>query len=81
MSLPHPELETDEPAVTIRTRRDGPLVVEGPVRVVDAEGNEFALPTDKPMLALCRCGHSQRKPFCDGAHRETGFSAADRAPS
>ena len=44
--------------VTIRTRENGPLVVEGPVELVDHQGNRFALPTAKPVLALCRCGHS-----------------------
>jgi len=56
-------------------------VVEGPMTVVDAEGNKFAIPADKPAVALCRCGHSQRKPFCDGGHKAAGFVAADRAQS
>ena len=67
--------------VTIRLRDNGPLVVEGPMTVVDAEGNKFAIPADKPAVALCRCGHSQRKPFCDGGHKAAGFVAADRAQS
>lgn len=67
--------------VTIRLRDNGPLVVEGPMTVVDAEGNKFAIPADKPAIALCRCGHSQRKPFCDGGHKAAGFVAADRAQS
>jgi CDGSH-type Zn-finger protein len=54
-------------------------VIEGPAVIVDAEGNRFAVPTDKSSIALCRCGHSRRKPFCDGAHRECGFSARERA--
>ena len=49
------------------------------VRVIDHEGSEFSLPPGKRPLALCRCGHSGRRPFCDGSHRETGFRAADRA--
>lgn len=65
--------------VSIRLRDHGPLVVEGPITVVDAEGNKFNIPADKPAVALCRCGHSQRKPFCDGAHKAAGFQAADRA--
>jgi len=77
--------------VTIRCREDGPLVVdlpgaggaEGPrvvLRVVDHGGREFPLPTLKPAVALCRCGHSRRKPFCDGAHVQAGFRAAEPAP-
>jgi CDGSH-type Zn-finger protein len=37
------------------------------------------LPTDKEKIALCRCGHSQRKPFCDGSHKMVGFQACERA--
>jgi len=69
------------PEVTIRLRDNGPLVVEGPVRIIDAEGNEFTVDSSKPAIALCRCGQSSRRPFCDGTHRECGFAAADRAPS
>lgn len=46
---------------------NGPILVKGPVVVQDATGASF--PNDKPQVALCRCGHSQNKPFCDGAHR------------
>jgi|LSQX01.3.fsa_nt_gb CDGSH-type Zn-finger protein len=46
---------------------NGPLLVKGPVILQDAEGNPF--PVDKPQVGLCRCGHSAKKPFCDGAHR------------
>lgn len=65
-------------SVTIRCRIDGPLVVElSPdsldlgleLRVTDHEGREHPLPDDGRPLALCRCGHSGRKPFCDGAHK------------
>ncbi|MCR9116486.1 MAG: CDGSH iron-sulfur domain-containing protein [bacterium] len=66
--------------VRIRLRDHGPLVVEGPVTVVDAEGNTYAISPDKPAIALCRCGESKNKPFCDGAHKACGFDSADRAP-
>lgn len=65
----------------IRLRPSGPLVVEGPVRVVDQFGNAFPLNPDKPAVALCRCGHSQNKPFCDGAHKTSGFVAEEAAPA
>jgi CDGSH-type Zn-finger protein len=68
------------PEVTIRLRDNGPLVVEGPITVIDADGNKFVIDSAKPAVALCRCGQSKNKPFCDGSHRTCGFMAADRAP-
>jgi CDGSH-type Zn-finger protein len=65
--------------LTIRCRENGPLVIQGPVRVVDHLGQEFVLPTNKETVALCRCGGSQKKPFCDGSHRHNGFAACELA--
>jgi len=65
--------------VTIKARANGPYKVEGPVRVIDAEGNEFVLPPGSGIV-LCRCGHSQTKPFCDSSHKRVGFVAEDSAP-
>jgi CDGSH iron-sulfur domain-containing protein 3 len=65
--------------VTIKARANGPYKVEGPVRVIDADGNEFVLP-EGSGIALCRCGHSRTKPFCDKTHRRIGFVADDCAP-
>jgi CDGSH-type Zn-finger protein len=65
--------------LTIRCRENGPLVIQGPIRIVDHQGNEFALPVGKDTIALCRCGHSKNKPFCDGSHRSVGFQAAELA--
>jgi CDGSH-type Zn-finger protein len=66
--------------VIIRMRNNGPLVVEGPVDIYDAEGNKFAISGEKPAIALCRCGHSSKKPFCDGAHKTCGFLSSETAP-
>lgn len=66
-------------AIRVRCRLDGPLVIEGPVTIVDHEGNTFAIPGDKPKVALCRCGQSSQKPFCDGSHKACGFKAAELA--
>jgi len=66
--------------VRIRCRENGPLVVEGQVTIVDHQGNPFPLSGDKPNVALCRCGHSANKPFCDGAHRQHDFAASNLAP-
>jgi CDGSH-type Zn-finger protein len=66
--------------ITIRCRENGPLVVLGASKIVDHLGNEFPVPAGKANVALCRCGHSQNKPFCDGSHRGCNFQAAEVAP-
>jgi CDGSH-type Zn-finger protein len=65
--------------VEIKVRENGPYKVTGPIRLIDAEGNEFELPDDGEPVALCRCGGSTTKPFCDGTHSKVGFDAAERA--
>lgn len=65
--------------VTISVKKNGPFRVEGPVRLLDVEGNEYDL-TGKPGISLCRCGHSANKPFCDGSHNRMGFQSAETAP-
>jgi len=67
-----------EPNV-IRCRENGPLVIQGALKVVDHQGNEFTLPAGKDTIALCRCGQSKNKPFCDGSHRGCGFVAVELA--
>lgn len=64
--------------VEIKVRDDGPYRVTGPVRLIDAAGGEWEI-AEGQTIALCRCGHSARKPFCDAAHREAGFAACERA--
>jgi CDGSH-type Zn-finger protein len=66
-------------AVTIEVRDNGPLKVTGPLELLDAQGRAFALPPGS-AVALCRCGHSANKPFCDASHRRIGFVADDVAP-
>jgi CDGSH-type Zn-finger protein len=65
--------------VEIKTRLNGPYKVTGPIRLIDAEGNEFDLGEQGEVIALCRCGGSTTKPFCDGTHSKIGFQAAERA--
>lgn len=67
--------------IVIRMRDNGPFVVEGAFTLNDADGNSFSLPTNKPAVALCRCGNSKNKPFCDGSHKECSFDSAERAPT
>ena len=62
----------DGTPVVVALRPDGPLVVEGPVRIELARG-EVVESTDRAFL--CRCGGSANKPFCDGTHKRTGFKA------
>lgn len=66
----------DEVKITVRP--NGPYRVEGPVKLVDAEGREWDL-TGKAAISLCRCGASVNKPFCDGTHSKMGFQAAEAA--
>jgi CDGSH-type Zn-finger protein len=68
------------PPVNIRCRENGPFVVEGEVTLADHGGNCFVIDTSKRALALCRCGMSKNKPFCDGEHRSGDFQAAELAP-
>ena len=62
--------------VKIETIKNGPYIVTGEVELIDAEGNKY--PVEKRM-ALCRCGASTEKPFCDGTHSKIGFQAAEKA--
>jgi CDGSH-type Zn-finger protein len=72
------EVAPAPPAVEIKVRHNGPYKVTGPVRIVDVEGNVFDVPDDRP-IALCRCGRSAAKPFCDSSHKATGFDSCVRA--
>jgi CDGSH-type Zn-finger protein len=63
---------------TITPYRDGPLIVRGTFRLLDQDGNE--IDPGRETIALCRCGKSGIKPFCDGSHKRSGFSAPS-APS
>ena len=63
--------------VTIQTRPNGPYLVQGPIHLVDADGKPFTVTGDR--VALCRCGGSTNKPFCDGTHSKIGFQGAEKA--
>ena len=58
---------------------DGPLLVRGDFEIVDPEGRP--VPRTRSTVALCRCGVSSIKPFCDGTHRLVGFRTDPPAPS
>jgi CDGSH-type Zn-finger protein len=68
--------------VTITVRLNGPYridLAQGEVALADHEGNPIPLPEGKTTIALCRCGASTKKPFCDGMHSKIGFVAAEAA--
>jgi CDGSH-type Zn-finger protein len=68
-----------EQPVTITPYRDGPLLVRGPVKLLAADGTPIF--SDRETIALCRCGRSGLKPFCDGTHKLVGFRAPGGAES
>jgi CDGSH-type Zn-finger protein len=65
--------------VSIRTRENGPLLVTGPITLIDHLGNTFDLGS-KETVAFCRCGQTKNRPFCDGTHKSCGWVAAELAP-
>ena len=65
-------------ATTITPYKDGPLLVRGDFRLIDTDGQE--IDPGRRTVALCRCGKSGIKPFCDGTHKVAGFRAGS-APS
>ena len=63
---------------TVTVRNHGPLRIEGDFKIVDHDGNAFGL-AGRTMISLCRCGHSENKPFCDGSHKTKGFQSEIKA--
>ena len=63
----------------IKVRENGPyLVIGDDVTLVDWNGARY--PIARRPFALCRCGASKNRPFCDGSHKTVGFEAAEAAP-
>lgn len=62
--------EAPDVPTTVEPRRNGPLFVRGDVQVI---GNDGTITRTGTRMALCRCGHSSNKPFCDGSHLTAGF--------
>jgi CDGSH-type Zn-finger protein len=68
-------------AINILAKKNGPYLVTGDLgelKITDADGNAFDI-SGKTAVALCRCGGSTNKPFCDGQHSKIGFQAAEAA--
>jgi CDGSH-type Zn-finger protein len=60
--------------VEITCNNNGPLRITGNFVIKDAAGKEFGL-AGRTVISLCRCGHSNNKPFCDGSHARVGFQS------
>ncbi len=67
------ELAGDEPLV-ISVRKNAMLIVKGPVTITNPDSTST---TTRNKAALCRCGHSDKKPFCDASHKRCGFNDSD----
>ncbi len=64
------EASSPDSSASIKVLKKGPLLVEGSCRLIDRDGKEIE---SCGPFALCRCGGSKKKPFCDGTHAEIGF--------
>jgi CDGSH-type Zn-finger protein len=67
----------DDGPTRITPYRNGPYLIRGPFTMVDQEGNEIEV--RRRVVALCRCGRSQTRPFCDGTHKKIRFRAESGA--
>lgn len=65
-------------ATKVTVRSNGSIRIEGDFEIVDSEGGVFDL-AGRTTIGLCRCGHSENKPFCDGSHRKAGFQSEIKA--
>lgn len=64
------------PETTAQAFKNGPFIIKGPIKVLDVDGNEYDL-SDQKAIALCRCGQSENRPFCDGKHNRIGFNSEE----
>lgn len=65
-------------ATKVTIRSNGSVRIEGDFEIVDSEGAVFDL-AGRTTISLCRCGHSENKPFCDGSHKKVGFQSEIKA--
>lgn len=65
-------------ATTIKIRNNGSIKIEGDFEIVDQDGKVFGL-GGRLNVALCRCGHTQNAPFCDGSHHKHNYQSAIQA--
>ncbi len=69
----NPDGHVCPPACQVTPYTDGPYLLRGNFRITDEKGNEIAF--RRKTVALCRCGRSQIKPWCDGTHKLVRFQA------
>lgn len=69
--------DSNLPPATITPYLNGPYLVRGDFEILDQDGNPIR--RSRETVALCRCGRSQTKPFCDGTHKAVGFTAPSAA--
>jgi len=62
------------PITKVTAANNGPLRIEGEFQICDGQGAAYGL-AGRTVISLCRCGHSQNKPFCDGSHGRVGFQS------
>jgi CDGSH-type Zn-finger protein len=62
----------------ITVKSNGSIRVEGEFTLCDLDGNAFDV-SGRSAISLCRCGHSENKPFCDGSHKRVGFESEIKA--
>ncbi|MBV8552086.1 MAG: CDGSH iron-sulfur domain-containing protein [Acidobacteriaceae bacterium] len=65
-------------AAKVTIVNNGPIRIEGEFTIQDAEGNSYGL-AGRTVISLCRCGMSENRPFCDGAHGRNGFNSLCQA--
>jgi len=65
-------------AAQVKVTNNGPILVSGEFELQDADGKAYGL-AGRTSIALCRCGHSQNKPFCDGSHKAANFQSTVHA--
>ncbi len=64
--------------VNVNLRPNGPILISGPITLNDTQGKAYDL-GGKETIALCRCGETKNKPFCDGSHNGCGFESQEVA--
>jgi CDGSH-type Zn-finger protein/uncharacterized Fe-S cluster protein YjdI len=68
--------EISEINTEISIIKNGPYLIKGSFKIIDVDGNEIV--SDENSTALCRCGQTKNRPFCDGLHLQSEFKIDDK---